>query len=84
VTRNFLRGEVEPPRPTPNLEAQWIIFSLVWMTLPGAYAPASIALGVIRVRKPPHLQHVLRQGGSPWGVLLLLLLLLLLLSLFTN
>jgi len=38
---------------------------LAWVTLPGAYAPASIALGVIRDRKPPHPQHVLRQGGSP-------------------
>jgi len=38
------------------------------MILPGPYAPASIALGVIRARKPPHPQHVLlREGGSPWG-----------------
>jgi len=37
------------------------------VTLPGAYAPASINLGVIRARKPPpHAQDVLRQGGSPW------------------
>jgi len=32
------------------------------VTLPGAYAPASTALGVIRARKPPHPQ----QSGSPW------------------
>jgi len=31
------------------------------VTLPGAYASASIALGVIRARKTPHPQHVLRQ-----------------------
>jgi len=37
------------------------------VTLPGAYATASIALCVIRARKPPHLQYVLRQGGSPGG-----------------
>jgi len=41
------------PRPTPNLEDQWTTLSLAWVTLPGAYAPASIALGVIRARKPP-------------------------------
>jgi len=35
------------------------------MTLQGAYTPASIALGVVRVPKPPHMQHVLRKGGSP-------------------
>jgi hypothetical protein len=45
---------------------------LAWVTLPGAYAPASIAPGVIRARKPPHPQHVLRQGGSPWGGLVIL------------
>jgi len=39
---------------------------LAWVTLPGAYAPTSIALGVIGAFKPPHLQHVLQQGGSPW------------------
>jgi hypothetical protein len=37
------------------------------VTLPGAYAPANIALEVTRALKPPHLQHVLLQGGSPWG-----------------
>jgi hypothetical protein len=39
---------------------------LASVTLPGAYAPASIALEVIRACKPPYPQHVLRQGGSPW------------------
>jgi hypothetical protein len=43
---------------------------LTWVTLPGAYAPASIALEVISARKPPHPQHALRQGGSPWGGLI--------------
>jgi hypothetical protein len=33
------------------------------VTLPGAYAPASMALRVIRARKSPHLQHVLRHGA---------------------
>jgi len=37
------------------------------MTMPGAYTSVSIALGVIRARKPPPLQHVLRQGGSLLG-----------------
>jgi len=37
------------------------------MTLQEAYAPAIIALGVIRARKPPHPQYVLRQGDSPSG-----------------
>jgi len=27
----------------------------------------NLNLGVIRARKPPQPQHVLRQGGSPWG-----------------
>jgi len=40
---------------------------LTWVTLPGAYDPTSIALGVIRAHKPPHPQHVFQQGGSPWG-----------------
>jgi hypothetical protein len=37
------------------------------VTLPGAYAPASIALAGIRAHKSPHPQHVLRQRGIPWG-----------------
>jgi len=37
---------------------------LTLLTLPRAYAPVSIAVGVIRASKPPHAQHVLRQGGS--------------------
>jgi hypothetical protein len=32
------------------------------VTLPRAYAPVSIPLGVIRTRKPPHPQHVLEEG----------------------
>jgi hypothetical protein len=34
---------------------------LPWVTLPGADAPANITVGVIRARKPPQPQHVLRQ-----------------------
>jgi len=54
--------ELLAPCSTPNLEHQWTTLSpapilwpicLAWVTLPGAYAPASIALGVIRARKPP-------------------------------
>jgi hypothetical protein len=64
--------ELLAPRPTPNLEDQWTTLilaptCLAWVTLPGAYAPASIALGVIRALKLPLPQHVLRQGGSPRG-----------------
>jgi hypothetical protein len=56
------------PRPTTNLEDKCCpLTCLSWVTLPGAYAPASIALGVIRGSKSPHPQHVLRQSGSPWG-----------------
>jgi len=56
--------ELLTPRTTPNLEDQWSTLSLAptsypltclaWVTLPGAYAPASIALGFIRTHKPPH------------------------------
>jgi hypothetical protein len=71
----FYGVELWAPRPAPNLEDQWTTISLdptLWpawlgLTLPGAYAPASIALGVIRVRKPPDPQRMVRQGGSPWG-----------------
>jgi hypothetical protein len=46
VTRKFLRGGVVTTTPTPNLEDQCNALSLAWVALPGAYAPASIALRV--------------------------------------
>jgi hypothetical protein len=65
--KKLLWGGVVSTTPNPNLEDQWTTLSLACVTLPETYAPASIALGVIRARKPPHPQHVLRQGDSPWG-----------------
>jgi hypothetical protein len=58
-----------PPRSTAELEEQWTTLNLAPLAsvaLPGAYAPASIALGVIRTCKPPHPQLLFRQVGSPW------------------
>jgi hypothetical protein len=69
VTRNFIRGGIVSvtPNPQPGGLLYYPLTCLAWVTLPGVPAPASIALGVIRARKPPHPQHVLRQGGNPWG-----------------
>jgi hypothetical protein len=74
VTRNLSRGGViTTPNPQPGgpvdytYSGSYPLTCLAWVTLPGAYAPASIALGVIRANKPPHPQHVIRQGGSSRG-----------------
>jgi len=60
------------PRPTPDLDVytysgSYPLACLAWVTLPRLYAPASVVPGVVRACKAPHPQHVLRQGGSPWG-----------------
>jgi hypothetical protein len=34
------------------------------VTLPGAYTPASIAIKVIRLHKPPHHAKIVAQGGG--------------------
>lgn len=58
------------PCPTSNMEDQGIPLSgpcplmyLAWVTLPGAYAPTSIALHMIRVWKPCNGSKVVAMGG---------------------
>jgi hypothetical protein len=59
------------PNPQPggpvDYTGSYPVTCLAWVTLPGAYTPTSIALGVIRANKLPHPQYVLQQDGSLWG-----------------
>jgi hypothetical protein len=64
IRRNFLQGRVVCAMPNPQpggpvdytYSASYPLTYLAWVTLPRAYTPTSIALGVIRV--------CLQQGGS--------------------
>jgi hypothetical protein len=72
VARNVLRGGVIAPRPTSNLEDQWITLCHLPIDLSGLGDPVRGLCSRLhssrgRARKPPHTQRVLRQGGSPWG-----------------
>jgi hypothetical protein len=61
------RNEVVSPNSEagePGLPSVWPlpIDSLIWLTLPGAYAPASTAFRVIWTCKPPHHVKAIVQG----------------------